>query len=141
MKSLLDAVEIRSQTAAQTTATSAVNGAAVQVNGESVAFMASAGTINAGNYLCAQYSADGSTGWTDIAGSRVQFPANDKPAVVEIIRPTTGYVRPVIIRAGATTTTSAIFQFRYEPLAQPANNNLANEITSEAWLSPAAGTA
>lgn len=128
--------------AGATTATTAVNGATVDMAGyEGVLLFARIVTANAGNFLKAQQgdASDGSDA-QDLAGSKCLTDDTDDIAIIDVNRPKDRYVRGVIVRAGATTVTGDMYALRYNANNRPTVNTIANLQRLVRLNSPAEGT-
>jgi len=94
--------------------TTAVNSAAVDTQGfQGLVFTALLGALTATQVTSAklQYSADGATGWADVAGSNTPAMADgdsNKMLVIELYKPQARYVRMVVNRATANAALDAI---------------------------------
>lgn len=143
MENFLANNQVRLNKTAETAATSAIDGAVVDMSGfDSATFFCTIATANAGNYLKVEQgdAADLSDG-DDLAGTKTVAAANGDVVAVEVFRPTKRYIRPMVIRAGASTATGEIYQILSGARVLPVNNNVADLIVSETHLSPAEGTA
>lgn len=132
---------------AQAVGTATVNGSVIDMQDfEGVEFIAQFGTITDGTpSLKAQAGAasDGSDA-ADLAGTAVTEAATDdnKCAVLDIYRPTQRYLRPVIVRGGATgAVVDSVLALLYGPRTKPTTNDAATVANTESWVSPALGTA
>jgi hypothetical protein len=117
----------------------------VDMNGyEGVVFFTTPGTITSGavTSMKVQESADDST-WADLEGTGQTIADDDDNQVfaVEIYRPKKRYLRVVVDRATQNAVVGEIYAIRYGLRSGPADNNVADTITSEIHISPDAGTA
>lgn len=126
--------------------TTGINGAVVDMQDfDGVVFIAQFGTITDGTpALKAQGGAasDGSDA-ADLAGTSCAPALTDdnKAVVLDIYRPTQRYLRPVIVRGGATgAVLDSVIAIQYAPKKKPTTNDATVAVT-EAWVSPAVGTA
>lgn len=135
-------VKVTKVSAAVATATSAVNCSAVDMQGfEGVMFVASIGSANVGNGIKVQQGQQSGMGdAADLAGTQVLSDGTQTDLVVDVNQPQERYVRPVIIRAGATTTVEAAWAIQYGPRSKPVSNATAAQAV-ETHLSPDEGTA
>ena len=107
---------------------------------DSIVFVASAGTYNAGNYMTVQQDdANSTASMADLEGSKCIFPASGKTAMIEVYKPCKRYVRAVVTR-GASTTVGDIYALLSSKI-QPPNNDVASTTASTIVISPAEGTA
>jgi hypothetical protein len=127
--------------------TTAVNGTAVDMSGyDGVVFYALFGAIVTGaiTSLKAQSctAADGS-GAADLAGTSVAVAEGDDNlvAALEIYRPQTQYVRPVISRGTQNATVDGILAVLFNGRVAPATLDATMIAASKTVGSPAAGTA
>lgn len=110
-----------------------------------VRFVALFGTLTATQVtsIKAQYSDDGSTNWTDVAGSTVgplaDADSNDM-LVLDIYRPKQRYVRCVVDRGTANAVIDGVIAELYLPGDAPVTKD-ATVIAQEVHNAPAAGTA
>lgn len=124
--------------AAATSAGTDVEGAAVDTQGwEGVEFAVEIATANAANFLKIQQSADGSTGWADLAGTAAVAGADGDTVRSDIYRPEKRYVRAVIDRGGANTATTTLRATLYGPTKAPTHSTV-EVVTYTA--TPAEGT-
>lgn len=142
--SFLEKNTVRLHAAAAGSAGTAVNGTVFDSQGfESVVFLVSIATANAGNFLKVQQGdlADGSD-MADLAGSAVVAAANGQVVVAEVCRPSKRYLRGQIVRAGANTATGDMYAIGCEAADSKAVvNNITNTLISEISVTPAQGTA
>jgi hypothetical protein len=125
--------------------TTAVNGDAVDTLGfESVLLKTAFGAIVSGavTSVKVQYSDDGSTGWTDIAGTSqtVADTADNTIFITEIHRPVKRYVRVATSRA----TQNATIDYQEAFLFNPFNAGITQDATVggvETFVNPVTGTA
>lgn len=127
--------------------TTTVNGAVVDMQDfEGVIFIVQFGTITDGTpALKAQAGAasDGSDA-ADLAGTSVAEAITDdnKCAVLDIYRPTQRYLRPAIVRGGSTgAVIDSVIAIQYGARTKPTTNDATTVANTEAWVSPALGTA
>ena len=124
------------------TGTSTISGTAVDMQGfDGVLFIVKLSVANAGNYLTAQQGAlaNGSDA-ADLAGTKVIGLVADNAIVLDVYRPTGRYVRPQVIRGGATTIIYSCVAIRYNCHKKPTTNTVANVCDSVTVVSPALGT-
>ena len=145
---LLTSCQLTMPAAETTSAGTAVNGTAVDMQGyDGVIFVARINTANAGNFLKAQHGdlANGSDA-VDLAGTKVVTIADGNLAILDVVCPAKGatvgprYIRPVIIRAGANTVTGPIIAIRYNASKKPTVNTVASVADAKTVISPAEGT-
>lgn len=120
--------------------TTAINSDAVDTQSFlGVRFAALLGALTATQVTGAklQYSADGATGWADVAGSAVGPMADgdsNKMLVIELYRPQARYVRMVVTRATANAALDAIiaelFQASRQPVTQDADVSASSVLNS-----------
>lgn len=124
------------------TGTTAVNGSAVDMQGyEGVMFVASIGSANSGNGMKVQQGQQSNmSDAADLAGTQVLSNGTQTDLVVDVHQPQERYVRPVIVRAGATTTVDAVWAIQYGAKVKPVENTTAAQAV-EQHLSPDEGTA
>ena len=111
--------------------TTAVNGAAVDMQGfEGVMFVALLGTLTATQVtkLQVQYSADGSTNWTNITDDAIGGTLSTGAAAdadsnkimwIDIYRPKQRYLRAVVSRGTANAVIDGVLAIQYHPALQP----------------------
>ena len=130
--------EIRKVANAATAATTAVNGAAVDMaNWEQVTFWASIATANAGNHLTVQQSATvGFESPETLEGAKAIALENGDVVAVTVNRPLKRYLRAVLTRT-ASTATGEIYAARTGSRTEPVDNNEASEIMATLLPSPA----
>lgn len=126
--------------------TTAINGAAVDMQGYSgVIFVAVLGALTANQVtsIKAQVSDDGATGWTDLEDS-LTGPAADtdgnKMLILDIYRPKSRYVRLVVNRATANAVLDDLLAMRYHARLEPTDEGTA-VIERKVLPSPNPGTA
>lgn len=121
--------------------TTEVDGDAVDMQGyDGVLLLTSFGTAASGNLVKAQGSADGSTGWTDLAGTSVTSGTTDEDVWLDLFRPGYRYVRLVALR-GTSSTLESVWSFRYGAKDKPVTNSVAGTIIGELSEYAIAGTA
>lgn len=128
--------------APQATATTEIDSDSVDMAGfEGVTFVGSLGTANAGNYAKIQQSSDNGVadGWSDLADTKVVPGDNGDSFAIEVYHPEKRYLRAVVIRAGATTTTGDVYAIQSGAHKAPVDQGAT--IDSEIHASPAEGTA
>lgn len=128
--------------ASATTATSTVDGAAIDMQGyDGVVIFGVIATANAGNYLKAQQGdASNLSDAADLAGTKVTVDSNGDIAILDVAKPQKRYIRGNFVRAGATTVTGEMYYLRYNGDKMPVINDIANEQNLVKLVSPAAGT-
>lgn len=126
--------------------TSDQNSAAVDTLGfAGVRFVALFGTLTATQVtsIYAEYSDDGTTGWTEIAGSRVGPLADadsNKALVLDVYRPQKRYVRCVVDRGTANAVIDGVIAELYLPADAPVTRH-SSVAAQEVHNAPHAGTA
>jgi hypothetical protein len=142
-KSLLKCAKITKVLGATATGTTTINTTEVDMaNFESVAFLASIGTANAGNGLKMQQDVvTGMAGAADLLGTQVLCNGTGTSLLTENIKPRERFVRASVIRAGATTTIDAVYAIQWGARTMPIDNNVTNAQAAESHVSPAEGTA
>ncbi len=109
---------------------------------ESVVFVASIGTANAGNGMKLQQDVvTGMAGAADLLGSQVLCNGTGTSLVSDLVKPLERFVRAAIIRAGATTTIDAVYAIQYGASKVPIDNSVTNAQAAETLISPIEGTA
>lgn len=146
MEQVLSAeVLIQLNTAGATTATSAIDGTAVDMQGyDAVCFFVKIATANAGNFLKASQSDDAAgspDGFSDLEGSKTIVDTDGDIAILDIRKPLKRYVKPHVIRAGATTVTGDLYCIRYNSRKSNQVNDVADLQNLVRLISPAEGTA
>jgi hypothetical protein len=67
---------------------------------------------------------------------------DNKAAVVDVFRPAKRYVRPVIVRGGATgAVIDGVIAIQYKARSKPTINDATTVGATETWVSPPEGTA
>lgn len=124
-----------------------VNGAVIDMQDfEGVVFTAQLGAITDGTpALKAQGGslADGSD-MADLEGSSTALAITDdnKVAVLEIYRPVQRYIRPVIVRGGATgAVVDAVIALQHSPRFLPTTNDATTVAATSVLVSPDQGAA
>lgn len=137
---LIKQVKLRLNKASSPSATTAVNGDTVDMQGcDGVLFVATIATANAGNYLKAQQSAAANmSDAADLAGSKVVAAADGEVVALDIFRPQERYVRPVVVR-GAATIVGEIYAIQYDARMLPQDNNVTGAILATLLISPDEG--
>lgn len=127
--------------------TTAINGGVLDMSGfEGVLFIAEANTITDGGLtLKAQGGLlpDGSD-MADLAGTAVAEAITDdnKCVLLDIYHPLQRYIRPVLVRAGATgAVVDSVLAIQYESRITPTVHDAATVANLETWASPLPGTA
>lgn len=124
--------------AAATSAGTDVTGASVDTQGwEGCEFAVEIATANADNFLKVQQSADGSTGWSDLAGTAAVAGTNGDTVRVDVYRPEKRYLRAVVDRGGANTATTTLRATLYGATKAPEHSSV--EVVVYA-ATPAEGT-
>jgi hypothetical protein len=108
-------------------ASTAIEGSAIDsANYEGVMFVAQLGAIVSGavTSLKLQESADGSTGWTDVASTSITVADDDDSGIryLDYRRPAERYVRLYVSRAtqnATLTATALLYGAKSQPLTQP----------------------
>lgn len=142
--SLLDNAKVTKVKATQSSAGTAVNSDSVDMQGyEGVAFFASLGTANSGNFMKIQQSSDdgSSDSFADLTGTKVSSDGTSTDLLAEVYQPRERYVRAVVDRSGANSTVEAIWAVRFNPRKAPIDNASPADTEAETHLSPAEGTA
>jgi hypothetical protein len=133
--------------AATAAGTTEVDGAAIDLSAgrfQGVRFVAVLGTLTATQVtsLKAQGSLDGSTNWTDLAGTSTG-PAADadsgKTLILDLYRPGFPFVRPVIVRGTANAAIQCVIADAYHAQIQPVGQATTNSATKVVAY-PQAGT-
>lgn len=125
----------------------AVNGSILDMaNFEGVMFIASLGTITDGTTgVKAQDGNDsGLSDAADLAGSSVTMAITDdgKSVILDIYKPLKRYIRPVVLRSGATgAVIDDVVAIQYGPRVKATTHDTATVAAYEVWASPADGTA
>lgn len=126
INNLLNNVEVIRVANAAAAAQTAVEGAAVDMAGRTgVTFVASFGTVTTASVITlkAQFSDDGSTGWTDIEGSATHTASgtdgNNKALALDIVRPVKQFVRAVVTRETANAVLDGVVAIAYGELNKP----------------------
>lgn len=135
---LLNEVKITKVKATQSSAGTAVNTDAVDMQGwDGVLFIGALATVNAGNSVnLAQSDTEGGS-YADLAGTAV-VPGTDGDEVqIDLYQPTKRWVRAEVDRSGANTVTETFYAIQYRGRKAPVT---ANGI-AETHVSPAEGTA
>ncbi len=129
--------KIRVVANAATAATTAVNGAAVDMsNWEQVTFWATIATANAGNHLTVQQDTVDSFATAEtLEGAKAIAGANGDIVAVTVNRPTKRYVRAVLTRT-ASTATGQVYCAQTGTRTEPVDNNVDDEIVSVSVSSP-----
>ncbi len=124
------------------------NGSSVDMSGfDGVCFVASFGVITATAVtgLKAQQSSDDGVGdaWSDIVGTLIAIDDDEDTGclVLDIIRPTKRYVRPVIERATANAVIDGSIALQYGAATQPVTHDATTVMDTEVHDDPAEGTA
>jgi hypothetical protein len=127
--------------------TTTVNSSVIDMSDyDGVVFIGQFGTITDGTpALKAQGGAasDGSDA-ADLAGTACTPALTDdnKAVVLDIYRPTQRYIRAAIVRGGATgAVIDSVVAIRYAARTKPTTNDATTVAITEAWVSPAPGTA
>lgn len=126
--------------------TTSINGSVIDTAGfDGCLFVARAGTITDGAFdLKCQQGTDATVSdAADLAGSKVSLAITDdsKCLVLNIHKPLERYLRPVIVRGGATgSVIDGCCAILYGASQFPTSHD-AVVIANEAWVSPAEGTA
>lgn len=113
---------------------------------DGVAFVASAAVADAGNFIKASHGdlSDGSDK-VDLEGSKVEFPANNKIAVLDIYRPARDTVGPryvtVSVVRGTSTAIGGVIAIRYHSAFKPQTNKVSGQVEFKLLTSPTEGTA
>lgn len=125
-----------------------LNGDGVDMNGyEGVVFLCAMGAITAGAVTALLAQQDTASDFTDdaqeLAGTQIDIAADDDGQlfVLDIFRPTDRYVRPVVERATQNAVVQSIIAIQYGARELPKTQDVTDEITAEAHVSPAEGTA
>lgn len=122
-----------------------VTGTGVDMQGyEGVLFICALGTITATGIptLHAEQSANDSS-YADLEGTACAGTASDsnKLLILDIVRPSDRYVRPVLGRATANIVVDGIYAIRYGSCKSPRTQSTTYVANSELHVSPAEGTA
>jgi hypothetical protein len=119
-----------------------VNGSVLDMQGfDGVLFCTNIATANAGNFLKAQQGqASNLSDAADLAGTKVTSGSSDEAVVLDLHKPLERYVRPVIVRGGANTSTGEIWAIQYISRSAPRTSDLAGTLASKIVVSPAEGT-
>lgn len=128
--------------AAATTATTTVDGAAIDMSGfDGVVIFCTIGTANAGNFLKAQGGQQSNlSDAADLAGTKVTIDSNADLAILDVAKPKEQFIRGNIVRAGATTITGEMYYLRYNGSSQAVVNDILNTQNLVKVISPAEGT-
>ncbi|MFI5106417.1 MAG: hypothetical protein ACHP79_15955 [Terriglobales bacterium] len=132
---------------AQAVATTNVNGSILDMEGfEGVEFILQAGTITDGNLsIKAQDGAASNlSDANDLQGTLVTLQNTDdnKAAVLDVFRPVKRYIRPVVVRGGATgAVVDSVVAIQYKAKKKPTVNDATTVGATETWISPPDGTA
>jgi hypothetical protein len=132
---------------AQAVATTNVNGSILDMEGfESVEFILSAGTITDGNLsIKAQDGAAANlSDAADVAGTltTLQNTDDNKAAVLDIVRPPKRYIRPVVVRGGATgAVIDGVIAIQYAARNKPVANDATTVGATKTVISAVDGTA
>lgn len=115
-----------------------VTGASIDTQGwEGCVFSVDIATANADNFLKVQQSADGSTGWADLAGTKAAAASDGDIVRTDLYRPEKRYLRAVVDRGGANTATGTLRALLYGPTKAP--SHASDEVVVYA-ATPAEGT-
>jgi hypothetical protein len=131
----------------QAVGTASVNGNILDMEGfEGVEFILQAGAITDGNLSIKTQdgAAANLSDAADMAGTLVTLQNTDdnKAAVLDIVRPVKRYIRPVVVRGGATgAVIDSVIAIQYAARNKPVANDAATVGNTETWVSPADGTA
>jgi hypothetical protein len=123
------------------------NGSILDMEGfEGVEFILLGGTITDGNLsIKAQDGAAANlSDANDLANTLVTLQNTDdnKAAVLDIFKPLKRYIRPVIVRGGATgAVIDGVIAIQYKSRTKPTTNDATTVGATETWISPADGTA
>lgn len=142
--SVLKNTKITKVKATVSSAGTTVDSDSVDMTGfEGVAFLASIGTANSGNFITAQQSSDdgSSDAFTNLTGTKVASDGTSTDLLVEVYQPREQYVRAHVDRSGANTTVEAIWAVQFNPRKAPIDNASPAAQEAESHLSPAEGTA
>ena len=128
--------------------TTDVNGASVDMAEEGgydgVVFFTSFGTAAADNLLKAQQSSDDGSAdsFGDLEGTGVVSGASpsNEDVILDIVRPTKRYVRPVAV-VDTSSTIESIWAIRYRSRDRAVSNSVSGTQICEQHSSPAEGTA
>jgi hypothetical protein len=132
---------------AQAVGITTVNGTVLDMEGyEGVEFVALAGVITDGNFvLKAQDGALANLAdAADLAGTATQLNngQNNTEAVLDVHRPQKRYIRPVVVRGGATgAVINGIVAIQYGPKNLPVADDATTVPISKTVISPANGAA
>jgi hypothetical protein len=124
-----------------------VNGSILDMEGfEGVEFIMLGGTITDGLLsIKAQEGAQANlSDAADLQGTltTLQNTDDNKAAVLDVFRPAKRYVRPVIVRGGATgAVIDGVLAIQYRPRTKPTINDATTVGSTETWISPPEGTA
>jgi hypothetical protein len=124
-----------------------VNGSILDMQGfESVEFFLLGGTITDGLLsIKAQDGADPALAdAADLAGTltTLQNADDNKAAVLDIVKPVKRYIRPVLVRGGATgAVIDGVLAVQYAPRVFPVANDATTVGASKTVISPADGVA
>jgi hypothetical protein len=127
--------------------TTNVNGSILDMQGfESVQFILLAGTITDGLLsIKAQDGADPALAdAADMAGTltTLQNTDDNKAAVLDVVKPVKRYIRPVLVRGGATgAVIDGVIAIQYAARVEPVVNDATTVGNSKTVISPADGTA
>jgi hypothetical protein len=127
--------------------TTTVAGSAIDMSDfEGVVFIAQFGTITDGtpSLKAGGGAASNGSDASDLASTAVTEAATDdnKCAVLDILRPTQRYITPSIVRGGATgAVIDSVIAIQYGARTKPTTNDATTVANTEAWVSPALGTA
>jgi hypothetical protein len=132
---------------AQAVATTNVNGSILDMEGfEGVEFILLGGTITDG--LLSIKAQDGAAAnlsdAADLANTLVTLQNTDdnKAAVLDVVKPIKRYIRPVVVRGGATgAVIDGVIAIQYGAKKKPVSNDASTVGSTETWVSPADGTA
>lgn len=143
---LSKALAFSTPVAATAAGTTVVNGTGVDMQGYSgVLFVLLLGALSANQVtaLKAQVSDDNATNWQDLAGS-LTGPAADadsgKAILLDIYKPKSRYVRPVVNRATGNAVVNNVIAFRYHSHIEPTDEGT-SVIDRKVLNSPNVGTA
>lgn len=139
---LSNGIKITKCAAAAATATTAINGTALDMTGfEGVLFFTAIATANAGNFMKAQIGAlaNGSDA-ADLEGTKVVAAADGDVVWVDVYRadPNQKYIRPVVVR-GVTTVVGEIYALQYE--SRKIIDNNVTGVLGKLVVNPYEGTA
>jgi hypothetical protein len=124
-----------------------VSGSILDMEGfEGVEFIMLGGTITDGLLsIKAQEGAQANlSDAADLQGTltTLQNTDDNKAAVLDVFRPAKRYVRPVIVRGGATgAVIDGVIAIQYKARSKPTINDATTVGSTETWISPPEGTA